>query len=100
FLDVFRDLQPIEDMQLYASGTDAYLAQIARYCPERSLMIVGHNPMIEALAHHLTRQNPILAPIELGYPTAGLLAIAFPTPLSERLFRTGHALQLITTSLT
>ena len=63
-------------------------------------MIVGHNPMIEALAHHLTRPDPMLAPIELGYPTAGLLAIAFPTPLPERLFRAGHVLQLITPSLT
>ena len=100
FLDVFRDLHPIEDMQLYAGGTDAYLAQIVRYGTERSLMIVGHNPMIEALAHHLTRQSQMLAPIELGYPTAGLLAIAFPTPLPERLFRAGQAFQLITPSLT
>jgi phosphohistidine phosphatase SixA len=63
-------------------------------------MIVGHNPMVEALAHHLVRESRVTAAAAMGYPTAGLLSIAFPTPMPHKLLHAGEALQLITPSLT
>ena len=63
-------------------------------------MIVGHNPMIEACAHHLSRESDILAPLAIGYPTAGLLAIDFTAPLPELLKHRGQPVALITPSLT
>lgn len=100
FLGVFRDISIIEDEQLYSGGSDAYLAHIARLGDSGALMIVGHNPMIEALAHHLARENQVTAPVAMGYPTAGLLSIAFPSPMPHKLLHAGEATHLITPSLT
>jgi phosphohistidine phosphatase len=99
-LDVFRSVSPTEDIGLYSGGPDAYFEQIRRHCSSRSLMIVGHNPMIEACAHHLSRESDVTAPLATGYPTAGLLAIDFARPLSEHLAHRGRPVALITPSLT
>lgn len=99
-LDVFRSIKPIEEMALYSGGLDAYFEEIRKHGARRSLMLVGHNPMIEACAHHLARDSEILLPLATGYPTAGLLAIDFLVPLREHLSRRGAPLALITPSLT
>ena len=99
-LDVFRSVRPIEDMGLYSGGPDAYLEQIRRHGLSRSLMIVGHNPMVEACAHRLSRESDVTRPLAAGYPTAGLLAIDFAFPLAERLTALGQPVALITPSLT
>lgn len=99
-LDVFRSVKPLEDMALYSGGPDAYFEQIRRHAAGRSLMIVGHNPMIEACARHLSRASDLMEPLNLGYPTAGLLAIDFTTPLPEQLTHRGQPVALITPSLT
>jgi phosphohistidine phosphatase len=99
-LDVFRSVTPTEDMGLYSGGPDAYFEQIREHASSRSLMIVGHNPMIEACAHHLARESEIMSPLALGYPTAGLLAIDFVHPLPEHLSHRGLPVALITPSLT
>lgn len=100
FLDVFRSVRPAEDMALYSGGPDAYLALIQANAGQRSMMIVGHNPMIEALAHHLCGDSEILVPLAYGYPTAGLLAIDLPSPLTPKLAQVGQAVALIAPSLT
>jgi phosphohistidine phosphatase len=100
FLDVFRDLKSREDEQLYSGGSEAYLGHIAQHQDAGSLMIIGHNPMIEALAHHLARPSAIIAPIAMGYPTAGLLVLVFPKPLPHKLLHAGEALRFIAPSLT
>jgi phosphohistidine phosphatase len=99
-LDVFRSVRPSEDMGLYSGGPDAYFAQIRKHGAARSLMIVGHNPMIEACAHHLSRESDVMTPLAVGYPTAGLLAIEFASPLPEHLARRGQPVALIMPSLT
>lgn len=99
-LDVFRDLRSREDEQLYSGGSEAYLGHIVEHRDAGSLMIIGHNPMIEALAHHLARPNAIIAPIAMGYPTAGLLVLAFPKPLPHKMLHAGEALHFIAPSLT
>ena len=99
-LEVFRSVRPMEDLALYSGGPDAYFARIHQHAAQGSLMIVGHNPMIEAVAHHLVRESDVVAPLALGYPTAGLLAIDLAFPLREKLAGTGEAVALITPSLT
>jgi len=99
-LDVFRDLKSREDEQLYSGGSEAYLSHIVLHGDIRSLMIVGHNPMIEALAHHLARPSAVIAPIAMGYPTAGLLVLAFPMPLPHKILHAGRAEHFIAPSLT
>ena len=99
-LDVFRSLRPVTDMQLYSNGPDAYFNQIARHGQLRSLMLVGHNPMIEAVAHHLAKATDVMAPLAMGYPTAGLLAIDLPRPLPGDLGRSGEPIAFITPALT
>ena len=100
FLDVFRDLKSREDEQLYSGGSEAYLGHIRQHADARSLMIIGHNPMIEALAHHLARPSAIISPIAMGYPTAGLLALVFPRPLPHKMLHAGQAEHFIAPSLT
>lgn len=99
-LDVFRSVRPTEDMALYSGGLDAYFTQIETHAGRGSLMIVGHNPMIEAVAHHLARESGVMAPLAIGYPTAGLLAIDLARPLPAKLARSGEPVTLITPSLT
>lgn len=99
-LDVFRSIRPETDMQLYSGGADAYLQLVLRHSHLNSLMIVGHNPMIEAVAHHLSKPSDVIAPLAMGYPTAGLVAIDLARPLAGDLGRSGDALMLITPTLT
>jgi phosphohistidine phosphatase len=89
-----------EDLALYSGGTDAYFAQILQHAGRGSLMIVGHNPMIEALAHHIARTSDVLAPLAAGYPTAGLLALDIERPLPDLLAQVGEPVVLVTPSLT
>ncbi|MBX9457411.1 MAG: histidine phosphatase family protein [Rhizobium sp.] len=99
-LDVFRSVQPLEDLALYSGGPDAYFAQIRKHAGRGSLMIVGHNPMVEALAAHLARTGDITAPLAIGYPTAGLLALDIARPLPADLSQSGEPVALIRPSLT
>lgn len=77
FLDVFGDLSADYDGRLYAEGVDAYLDVITAHEGPASLMIVGHNPMIEELASMLITEGPQPDELAYGYPTAGLLALDF-----------------------
>ena len=99
-LDVFRSVRPMEDLALYSGGPDAYFAHIRQHAERGSLMIVGHNPMIEAVAHHIARANDVSAPLALGYPTAGLLALDLALPLPEQLAQAGEPVALVMPSLT
>ena len=62
---------------LYASGQEAYLELVASVRSEaiRSIMIVGHNPMIEDTAAALVHSDPAayLQTLGEGFPTAGLM---------------------------
>ena len=71
-------LPPIERSDaLYASGQEAYLELIASVRDQaiRSVMIVGHNPMIEDTASALVHADPAgcQQAMGAGFPTAGLL---------------------------
>lgn len=68
---------------LYGLGVDAYLAAVKGHASAASLMIVGHNPMIEELTISLagTGERAALDQLRAGFPTAGLAVIDFPVPL-------------------
>ncbi|MEX0409137.1 histidine phosphatase family protein [Aquibium sp. LZ166] len=70
--------------QLYSTDATGYLAIVREKGGTGSLLIVGHNPMIEDLAIALcsgreAEPPPIMAG---GFPTAGLAVLSFQTPLS------------------
>ena len=71
--------------ELYDLGAEAYLAK-ARECGSvGSLMLIGHNPMIETFAMQLIadKGTPAALALREGFPTAGLAVIEFPVGLSE-----------------
>ena len=64
---------------LYASDHDAYLDLIGSAHDEtiQSIMIIGHNPMLEDTAQALLQNDPAAFETALGsgFPTAGLLIL-------------------------
>ena len=64
---------------LYASSHDAYLDLIGSVHEEaiRSIMIIGHNPMLEDTAQALLQDDPATFETALGngFPTAGLMIL-------------------------
>ncbi len=74
--------------KLYSAGPDAYLMAVRMAGLEHeaanSVMLVGHNPMMEELAIALIGHEPsVHAPFMSGFPTAGLAVISFHTPLAD-----------------
>jgi len=79
---------------LYAAGTRAYLDLIASVHDQSigSIMIIGHNPMIEETAHALLKHDPAAYEEALGagFHTAGLLIVDCPAKGKAAI--KGHAL--------
>lgn len=70
---------------LYALGVDAYFdAARTAHC-EGTLMLVGHNPMIEDFALSLAGdgEKSAIAALRAGMPTCGLAVIALTAGASE-----------------
>lgn len=77
------DVRFIDD--LYNSDANGYL-EIARQSDSgRSLLLVGHNPMMEDLAMALSQSGDAgaMAAVAHGFPTCGLAVLRFSTPLSR-----------------
>ena len=78
---------PVSDIRyidgLYSSDATGYLEIIRDAGGNGSVMVVGHNPMMEDLALALSRDGDgdALAAVAHGFPTAGLAVIRFSTPL-------------------
>lgn len=99
-LDRFGHLEARFDERLYSEGMDAYLDHILAHRDASSLMLVGHNPMIEGLSSMLSRPGDIGGALAYGYPTAGLLALDFPRPLAGDLSHRGEPVLMLTPALT
>ncbi|NNG03684.1 MAG: histidine phosphatase family protein [Inquilinus sp.] len=73
---------PIEiDRRLYLAGAGGILARLAKVADAvDSLMVVGHNPDMQALAMHLAKDGPtdLLSALASKFPTAALAAITLP----------------------
>ncbi|WP_322990555.1 MULTISPECIES: SixA phosphatase family protein [unclassified Hoeflea] len=67
---------------LYAASHGKYLDLIGASHPDtvRSIMIIGHNPMIEDTAEALLQADPatFAEALAAGFPTAGLLIVDCP----------------------
>lgn len=70
---------------LYSGGVDTYAEIAFAARPETSVMIVGHNPMIEEFFHRLVGKEIAETAAPFGYPTAGLAILDFDDrPTEER----------------
>lgn len=70
---------------LYSSDASGYLDIIRESDGQGSVLVVGHNPVMEDLAIALARDGEAkaLAAVAGGFPTCGLAVIRFPTPIRE-----------------
>jgi phosphohistidine phosphatase len=70
---------------LYADDASGYLATIRNQSSAGSLLVIGHNPMIEDLAIALAGEGDrmALAALELGFPTSGLAVLRFDAELAR-----------------
>lgn len=77
------DVRFLDD--LYSSDAAGYLDIIKSYGGDGSVLVVGHNPMMEDLAIALSRdgENCALAAVAHGYPTCGLAILRFSTKLAN-----------------
>ncbi len=73
------------DEALYSADAAGYLAEIRRHGGVDSLMIVGHNPIMEDLAQALAGSGgkKVLAALAGGFPTCGLAIMRFPKGLAN-----------------
>ncbi|APH72135.1 SixA phosphatase family protein [Aquibium oceanicum] len=79
-----RQNEAILSQQLYSTDATGYLSIVREKGDAGSILIIGHNPMIEDLTIALccgrdAEPPPVLAG---GFPTAGLAVLSFATPLS------------------
>lgn len=67
---------------LYSSDAAGYLDIIRDAGDAASVLVVGHNPMMEDLCSALASQGeaPALAAVARGFPTCGLAVISFSHP--------------------
>ncbi len=70
---------------LYSSDAAGYLEIIRSAGAAASVLVIGHNPMMEDLALALSHDGEAdaLAAVAGGFPTAGLAVIRFTEPLSS-----------------
>ncbi|MDL2405676.1 histidine phosphatase family protein [Rhizobium calliandrae] len=61
--------------ELYDATTDGYLEIISSQVSEGSVMLVGHNPTIEATLEALIGHKAYVSALPKGFPTAGLAVI-------------------------
>ena len=80
---------PVTDISysdgLYSSDSAGYLDLIKEMAGSGSLLVVGHNPMMEDLAMALSRDGDAeaLSAVSGGFPTCGLAVIRFSMPLAQ-----------------
>lgn len=77
---------------LYMSDATGYLDLVRQYGQTSSLMIVGHNPMMEDLAVALaaTGAEQAMATLASGFPTSGLAVLYFEKGLAKAAPDAGH----------
>lgn len=79
---------PVADVRfvdgLYSSDAGGYLDLVRAAGTHGSILVVGHNPMMEDLASALSRagDDEALAAVAHGFPTCGLAVLRFPGPLA------------------
>ncbi len=72
FNDAF-DVTYVDEM--YNAQPETYLALIAAQAPSRSVMLIGHNPTLDAVAEAFMGQRRMESLLPSGFPTAGLAVL-------------------------
>lgn len=62
--------------RLYSGGVQDYQAVIDAADAAQSLSLVGHNPSVEQLAHHLLGEAEAMRHLPNGFPPGGVLCLA------------------------
>lgn len=83
---------------LFSGGSEDYLAAIRGAGEADSIMLIGHNPMIESTAVLLSghREREAGERLAAGFPTSGVAVIRFAGPLAAVEPRTGHLEEFLT----
>lgn len=83
--------------ELYVGGHDSYIDLIARADGTESILVIGHNPMMEDTAHALVCRRDAVSSEALaaGFPTGGLAIIDLPGPLRNAREGTGELRELL-----
>lgn len=70
---------------LYSEDAAGYLALIHKNADSGSVLVIGHNPMMEDLATAISGDGDPSARAALtsGFPTSGLAVVAFPGSLKD-----------------
>ncbi|EIM75599.1 putative phosphohistidine phosphatase SixA [Nitratireductor aquibiodomus RA22] len=71
--------------ELYNSDATDYLHAVREAQVAETLLLVGHNPMMEDLAFELPSagDQQAMRGTASGFPTCGLAVISFPAPLAD-----------------
>lgn len=91
-LHLVPELPEINEDALYNGDIDTYLA-ILRRQNASSLLLIGHNPTVSALARHLSQKQ--LVDLPHSFPTAGLAVLTFSTPFQDIEFKSGTLTQFL-----
>lgn len=77
---------------LYSEDAAGYLALIRQNAAHGSLLVIGHNPMMEDLAIAIAGGGDEKAreTLAYGFPTSGLAVVRFDDGLGETAPRTGY----------
>lgn len=78
--------------ELYNSDATDYLFAVREAPQAETILVVGHNPMMEDLAYELSSSGEAEATqaASSGFPTCGLAVISFPGALANIERRTGR----------
>lgn len=81
----FAPFRIVEEEALFSGGADAYLDAIRSADDAASVMLVGHNPMIEEVAIALVAQGEpaLVRRLHDGFPAGGLAVIDFTDSLAD-----------------
>lgn len=61
--------------EMYNAQPETYLALIAAQAPSRSVILIGHNPTLDAVAEAFLGQRKMESLLPSGFPTAGLAVL-------------------------
>lgn len=78
--------------RLYSEDAAGYLALIQENAASGSILVIGHNPMMEDLASALSGdgEGAAKAVLASGFPTSGLAVISFSGSLKKAALGAGH----------
>ncbi|MCB1383442.1 MAG: histidine phosphatase family protein [Notoacmeibacter sp.] len=81
-LELDPDMAEFSDT-LYCTDASGYIDVIRSRAGQESVMLIGHNPMLEEVAHSLSGRGNGSSALADGFATCGLAVIDFDTPLAD-----------------